>query len=499
MTNQEHAADSLEIEVSDFGPIVNAKVDLRPLTLFVGPNNAGKSYVAMLIYALHRFFSAHQFPFRRNSGGSLTIGGSRSWRPMSEEAVDAAFDVMRSVEEISALPGGGRIAVSPEASEALRSGFAARADLLADEIGRCFGLGDLGVLVRRGRKTAARLTIRRLVAGDSTFEHVVTIGRKPALKVGIPAGTSILVDHGPGPPFGDALDMLKGMPEQPKGLPESTAWPYLAAMVLPQGFGPLGLPAYYLPADRAGAMRLYKLVARTLLADAASASPSPATATSTLTGVAADFLGQLIDKGTSVDAGPPLEGDLGKSLESAILDGAVRIEQSAVTGAPHFLYCPTGWKDDLELANASSMVSELAPVVLYLRHLVQPGNVLIVEEPESHLHPAMQVELTRQLAKLVAAGIRVIVTTHSEWLIEELANVVRRSKLPEAERARVSDSSVALDPTQVGAWRFSPKKRPKGSVVKEVPLEEYGFCGTGFDEVASALHNDWADVAGRIE
>ena len=69
--------------------------------------------------------------------------------------------------------------------------------------------------------------------------------------------------------------------------------------------------------------------------------------------------------------------------------------------------------------HASSMVSELAPVVLYLRHLVQPGNVLIIEEPESHLHPAAQVEFTRQLAKLVQAGYRVIITTHSEWILEE--------------------------------------------------------------------------------
>ena len=48
--------DSLELEVANFGPIVEAKIDLRPLTVFVGPSNTGKSYLAILIYALHRFF-----------------------------------------------------------------------------------------------------------------------------------------------------------------------------------------------------------------------------------------------------------------------------------------------------------------------------------------------------------------------------------------------------------------------------------------------------------
>ncbi len=55
-------SDPLEIEVADFGPIVHGKVDLRPLTVFVGPSNTGKSYLAILVYALHRCFSAGAWP-----------------------------------------------------------------------------------------------------------------------------------------------------------------------------------------------------------------------------------------------------------------------------------------------------------------------------------------------------------------------------------------------------------------------------------------------------
>ena len=49
--------ESLELDVTNFGPIIKATVDLRPLTVFVGPSNTGKSYLAILIYALHRHFS----------------------------------------------------------------------------------------------------------------------------------------------------------------------------------------------------------------------------------------------------------------------------------------------------------------------------------------------------------------------------------------------------------------------------------------------------------
>ncbi len=42
------------ISVTNFGPINSGSVDLRPLTVFVGPSNTGKTYFAILIYALRR-------------------------------------------------------------------------------------------------------------------------------------------------------------------------------------------------------------------------------------------------------------------------------------------------------------------------------------------------------------------------------------------------------------------------------------------------------------
>ncbi len=84
------------------------------------------------------------------------------------------------------------------------------------------------------------------------------------------------------------------------------------------------------------------------------------------------------------------------------------------------------------------MVSELAPVVLSLRDLAHPGGVLIIEEPESHLPPAMPAVFARELAWLAHSGIRVAVTTHSEWLLDRFANLVRLSSLPQDEEERDS-------------------------------------------------------------
>ena len=44
----------IHLAAQNFGPIASADIDLRPLTVFVGQSNTGKTYLAALIYALHR-------------------------------------------------------------------------------------------------------------------------------------------------------------------------------------------------------------------------------------------------------------------------------------------------------------------------------------------------------------------------------------------------------------------------------------------------------------
>ena len=489
MTDRTAERGSLELEAVDFGPIVNAKVELRPLTVFVGPSNTGKSYLAMLIYAFHRFLSVRQFPFRLNQDGSLTIGTGPT-DTTSEGIVQVVAEFMRSIEESSVSPHRGTVSLSPAVANSVRSGFAARADVLADEIKRCFGIRDPRALVRKTRSsTAAHVTVRhRLVHESEPWEHAITIGRRTDLSVAIPAGASISADSGLAMPF-NALDLLRDMSAESQGLPRSLAWSFIAAIVLRDAFGPFGLPAYYLPADRTGLMQAQRAVVGGLIASAPAASLQAQPRSPILSGVVADFLEQLlgIDETASKSA-------LGTDIEQTILGGSVRIERSPSTNHTDFLYRPNGWREDLPLTNASSMTSEVAPVVLYLRHLVARDNVLIVEEPESHMHPAMQVKFMQELAAVVNAGVRVIVTTHSEWMTEELGNIVRRSGLPENDR-----DGPALDADQVGAWLFGDHKRSRGSIVREIPLDDDGQYPCGFDDVAAALHNDWAGITSRIE
>ena len=258
---------------------------------------------------------------------------------------------------------------------------------------------------------------------------------------------------------------------------------------------PLSNSVHYLPADRTGVMHAQRAVIASLIEGASHTRPQRNERFPVLSGVLGDFLEQLINFGE-----PRGQEHLATNLERQILGGAIFTKNSE-TGYPMFSYQPQGWRgEDLPLMNTSSMVSELAPVVLYLRHIVQPGDVLIIEEPESHLHPKMQVEFIRQLAAVVNSGVRVMLTTHSEWVLDELTNLVRLSDLAKGRREGIASADFALNHDEVGVWLFEPKQRPKGSVVKEIRFdEEFGGFRSGFDEVALGTYNDYAKISNRIE
>ena len=492
--------ETLGLEVADFGPIVEAKVDLRPLTVFVGPSNTGKSYLAILIYALHRFFSDAAGSGPRSFYRGYRILQGLEIMDLPKATINALGETVRMfLDSREPLDQRGVLLTSPIA-DLIRSGFDESRGALRREICRCFGIDDASTLTRRGRRKGARVELRWSMSKDPVhFEYQLKLaGQATEVKTTIPEEIPRRIDTEGADEMSESLHRLDVMERETEESDYDIWWlmETLNNLVLPYLTCPLHLPAYYLPADRTGVMHAHSVVVSALIASAPMAGLRPAARTSMLSGVLADFLEQLLEVDRSRHPRRRHDPDLVARIEKTILDGSVRVDRSTAIDYPRFFYRPDGWKHDLPLINASSMVSELAPVVLYLRHMVEPGNVLIIEEPESHLHPAMQVEFTRQLAALVDAGVRVLVTTHSEWLLEELANIVRRSQLPENSRR---EGDVALRPDQVGAWLFQPKGRPKGSVVTEIGLDDSGLYPSGFDDVAAALHNDWADISSRIE
>ena len=72
--------------------------------------------------------------------------------------------------------------------------------------------------------------------------------------------------------------------------------------------------------------------------------------------------------------------------------------------------------EGLKAENIGFGISYALPVIVALLS-AKEGSLVIIENPEAHLHPAGQAELARLIAKVAAKGIQVIVETHSDHII----------------------------------------------------------------------------------
>ncbi len=214
-----------------------------------------------------------------------------------------------------------------------------------------------------------------------------------------------------------------------------------------------------------------------------------------LSGVIVDFMEQLILYRSERQA--DRLDQIATDLEANTLGGVVRLAPSP-SGFTEFVYRPHGTKGHVRMTRASSMVSELAPVVLFLRGVLAIGDTLIIEEPEAHLHPAAQTHVAVALARLVRAGVRVIITTHSDWLLKEIGNLMREGVL--AEESGETALSAALHPREVGVWQFRHGPEERGSTIQEIPFDRSeGVEPPEYDDVAEALYNRSANLQNKLE
>ena len=110
----------------------------------------------------------------------------------------------------------------------------------------------------------------------------------------------------------------------------------------------------------------------------------------------------------------------------------------------------------IPLHATSSTVKSLFALWFYLENQAIPGNILMIDEPELNLHPSSQRTIAKLLARLVNAGVWVVISTHSDYIVREFNSLIMLNH-PDAARFRrkyrYHDDEI-LDPELVGAYVF---------------------------------------------
>lgn len=466
------------ISVENFGPIRKGTVELRPLTIFIGPTNTGKSWLAMLVYSLFskgKFHSIGQFI--DNLLNSLSDGADGNSK--FPENLEKWYSDSREKNEVT---------FSEADYETLSTCMDQVVLNIVRDIERCFGVESYKELRRWRTKKETSVTVNSSNSGadssllyklsifDDHLEKKVTVPRKLTA-----INTSKINAY--------LSRMLYSLEEESSDIHFQTRHHLVYSIVnviYGQNMGASGNA--YLPASRVGLIESFNTLVPSIIARFSESIQQNDEIENSIPGSMNDFLAALAkvrpnglkDREKSV-----LE--IASRVEKNLLEGQVIVKFN-LYGQPFFYFKPSDGGKTIPLSRASSTVTQLAPLVIFIRYSIKKSTLIVWEEPELDLHPEKQVKLIHEISLLVQEGYKIIITTHSEWITEALSNIIAYNGVYDLPKISSDD---------VGVWNFEFQKTSSGSVVKEIEWStNHGGYQTEFESVSRRLYNEWLDAIG---
>jgi len=446
------------VHVTDFGKIRQADVEMAPLTLFVGDNNSGKSYMMTLIYGLlnlRLFFDRY-----------LEDEDSESFRRCCE-----------IIDKFVEMPEGRKKTSYCFKREEIK----AFQDLLNH------------VLKRKRKKFLQNL-----------FNIKMSIG---GLSVEFPESSELRVqttytydeDNKPDEVVVNALDgkiLMTGYRMDVEMVGEQGAYEFYAAYVI-ESLLRRGIynwnyqDVVYFPTARTGFLLTYK----TLVGSAVEQKfGQEGTDKTLLTRPNREFLKKLSSMNTQNERDE--YENIIRFIEEKLLQGTVSVSDMPTHD---IFYIPGEEEKQLPLYITSAVVTEVTPIILFLKYVRIAA--LLIEEPEISLHPELQWQMARVIIRLVNAGIPVFTTTHSDIIIQHVNNMIKLRRVQEREdiASRFGyEEEDCLNEEQAAIYQFE-ESQGKETIVKRLPCGDYGFEAATFYRTLKKLNDQVDAIEERLD
>ncbi len=185
---------------------------------------------------------------------------------------------------------------------------------------------------------------------------------------------------------------------------------------------------------------------------------------------------------------------LALDMEKEMADGAIEI---STMPNKEVQYIPNGYKRGIPLRLTSAVVTELSPMILILKH-VKEVKKFYYEEPEMCLHPQLQHKMGKIICRAVKSGINMIITTHSDIILQHINNMIKSSK--SEERIKICEELGYTEQDflvceQVKVYQLESKAREK-TEVKELLCGEDGFIIPTFNDALNKIMDEAYKIQG---
>ena len=184
-----------------------------------------------------------------------------------------------------------------------------------------------------------------------------------------------------------------------------------------------------------------------------------------------------------------------------------------ITQNDQLYYIPKGTRHKLTMVESSSAVRSLLDLSFYLSCIAQKGDLLMVDEPELSLHPENQRRIARLFARLANIGVKVFITTHSDYIVKELNTLImlnhdkphlkrvaeensyQDSELIKADQVKLYVAEEKLMPLEAGQ-----KRRKRGHTLVPANIHpELGIGVSSFDKTIDDMNRIQDDIVWGAE